>query len=235
MQSRPHATPKPPTRTRVLVADPVSMFRAGVRSVLGREGDFDVAEAADLRELLEAVAREHPDVALVDLDLPPRGGIEAVRRLSAVGAPLTILWSPEPDRETVLRAIRAGAAGYLDKSLPPLGLVRSLRGLGLGEAPLSRALAARLVDALHGSDEREQIAERARLLSSREREVLELVARGSRNKEIARKLFISEFTVKRHVQNILEKLEVSSRSAAAELFRAVFEPERLRSAAGDAR
>ena len=225
MQSRPHATPKPPTRTRVLVADPVSMFRAGVCSVLGREGDFDVAEAADLRELLEAVARERPDVALVDLDLPPRGGIEAVRRLGTVGAPLTILWSPEPDRETVLRAIRAGAAGYLDKSLPPLGLVRSLRGLGLGEAPLSRALAARLVDALHGSDEREQIAERARLLSSREREVLELVAHGSRNKEIARKLFISEFTVKRHVQNILAKLDVGSREEAAAFYRGAFVAE----------
>lgn len=225
MRSRPHATPNAPTRTRVVVADPVIMFRAGVRTVLGREGDFDVAEAADLRELLEVVGRERPDVVLVDLDLPPRGGIEAVRRLSAVGAPLTILWSPEPDRETVLRAIRAGAAGYLDKSLPPLGLVRSLRGLGLGEAPLSRALAARLVDALHGSDEREQITERARLLSSREREVLELVARGARNKEIARQLFISEFTVKRHVQNILAKLDVGSREEAAAFYRGAFVAE----------
>jgi DNA-binding NarL/FixJ family response regulator len=100
-----------------------------------------------------------------------------------------------------------------------------LRGLGLGEAPLSRALAARLVDALHGSDEREQIAERARLLSSREREVLELVAHGSRNKEIARKLFISEFTVKRHVQNILAKLDVGSREEAAAFYRGAFVAE----------
>jgi DNA-binding NarL/FixJ family response regulator len=199
------------------------MFRSGVSSVVGREKDFSISEAASLEELLDAVGRTEPDVALIDLDLPPRGGIEAVRQLAVNGGPATILWSSAPDRETVLQAIRAGASGFLDKELPPIGLVRCLRAMRSGEAPLSRLIAAQLIEALHGLDERERVEARARRLSSRELQVLALVSGGARNKEIAKALFISEFTVKRHVQNIFQKLEVPSRSAAAEFYRAVFE------------
>jgi DNA-binding NarL/FixJ family response regulator len=126
-----------------------------------------------------------------------------------------------------------GRERNLDKELPPDGLLRALRGLGSGEAPLSRALATQLIEALHGVREREQIVERAELLSAREQEVLELVAQGARNKEIAAALFISEFTVKRHMQNILEKLAVPSRRAAAAFHHAAFDGEAGPSASGE--
>ena len=212
-------------RTRVVIADPVTIIRSGIEDALGREKDFSVAGAANLVELLREVTRKRTDVALIDLDLPPDGGIAALRRLAALGVPELIVWSVDADRETILTAIRAGASGYVSKELPPRSLVRCLRGLRSGEAALSRVLAARLIEALHGLDERERIAERARLLSCREREVLELIARGARNKEIGAALFISEFTVKRHVQNILEKLDVPSRGAAAAFYRVAFEAE----------
>jgi DNA-binding NarL/FixJ family response regulator len=134
----------------------------------------------------------------------------------------------------VLSAICAGASGYVDKEISPEGLIRSLRGLESGEAPLSRALATQLIEALHGLRENEQIAEQAGLLSPREREVLDLVADGARNKEIAATLFISEFTVKRHVQNILEKLGLPSRRAAAAFHHAAFDSNGSPAASADA-
>jgi DNA-binding NarL/FixJ family response regulator len=222
------------TRTRVVIADPLTLFRSGVREVLARESDFTAVEVANLNELMDVARHGSADVALVDLDLPPDGGIAAIRRLAEVSSLHTVVWSSAPDRETVLSAIRAGASGYLDKELSPEGLIRSMRGLESGEAPLSRSLAARLIEALHGLREHEQIAEQAGLLSPRERKVLELVARGARNKEIAATLFISEFTVKRHVQNILEKLGLPSRRAAAAFHRAAFDANGLPGVSGDA-
>ncbi|TML43062.1 MAG: response regulator transcription factor [Actinobacteria bacterium] len=129
------------TRTSVVIADPLTMFRSGVRDVLGQEKDFTTMEASNLRELLEVVARDCPDIALIDLDLPPRGGIEAVRRLAKFSSLHPILWSFAPDGATVLKAIQSGATGYLDKELSRAGLVRSLRGVRTGEAPLPRVLA----------------------------------------------------------------------------------------------
>jgi two-component system, NarL family, nitrate/nitrite response regulator NarL len=210
------------SRTRVLVADSLSIFRSGVRNLLGANSDFEVVEAADLSEVLLAVADQCPDVALVDLDLLPDGGLTAVAQLSERCSCVTVVWSCEPSRETVLDAIRAGASGYLEKTISPTGLVRALRGIEHGEAPLSRDLATLMVDALHGREKRREALERASILSSREREVLDLVSRGARNREIAEELDISEFTVKRHMQNILKKLGLPSRRAAATLYGAAF-------------
>ena len=210
-------------RTRVLVADPIAIFRSGVTTLLERESDFDVVEAADLDQLLDAVEDECPDIALVDLDLPPSGGVTAVTELADRCSTYTIVWSFEPTRASVLAAVRAGASGYLHKEISPVGLVRSLRGAIHGEAPLSRDLAALMIDAVHGLEERERVRERAGVLSARERDVLDLVARGARNREIADALSISEFTVKRHMQNILQKLGLSSRRAAAAFYLSAFE------------
>ena len=116
----------------------------------------------------------------------------------------------------------AGAHGFLHKQISPAGLVRALRGALQGEAPLSRELVPVLIGALHGAAERADALARAGALSAREHEVLDLVARGARNREIAAALAISEFTVKRHVQNILQKLELPSRAAAAALYRTAF-------------
>jgi DNA-binding NarL/FixJ family response regulator len=209
-------------RTRILVADSLSILRSGVRRLLSADSDFEVVEAANLAEVLEVVAEDSPDIALVDLELLPHGGLEAVARLSEDGHCRTIVWSCEPSRETVLDAIRAGASGYLDKTISPTGLVRALRGIEHGEAALSRDLATLMVDALHTREKRRDAFERAAVLSAREREVLDLVARGARNRQIAQALFISEFTVKRHMQNILRKLGLPSRRAAASVYTAAF-------------
>jgi two-component system, NarL family, nitrate/nitrite response regulator NarL len=213
------------TRTRILVADSVPIFRAGVRNLLSREADFEVVDAADLYEVERVIAHAEPDIALVDLDLPPDGGVPAVQKLAKECSTHMIVWSFEPERETVLAAVRAGAHGYLHKEIAPQGLIRSLRGVVDGEAPLSRDLANMMIEALHALEEQASARERAAVLSAREREVLELVAGGARNKEIAAALFISEFTVKRHMQNILQKLELPSRRAAAAFHWAAFGPD----------
>jgi two-component system nitrate/nitrite response regulator NarL len=218
-------------RTRILVADSLRIFRAGVRNLLARESDFEVIEAGTLDEVFRAIEHECPDIALIDLELPPLGGVAAVQRLAKRCSAYTIVWSFEPSRDTVLSAVRSGAHGFLHKEISPEGLVRALRGVVQGEAPLSRDLASLMIDALHGLDERTRARDRAAVLSSREREVLDLVARGARNKQIAASLTISEFTVKRHVQNILQKLELPSRLAAATFYRTAFGAEEAPAAA----
>jgi two-component system nitrate/nitrite response regulator NarL len=208
--------------TRILVADPLPVFRSGVRALLARETDFEVIEASELDGVVQIVEAGCPDVALIDLDLPPHGGVEAVARLSLRCSSHTIVWSFSPDPETVFEAVRAGASGYLDKTISLTGLVRSLRGIMRGEAPLPRHLTFQLIEALHLARERESARERAAVLSAREREVLALVAGGLRNRQIAEALVISEFTVKRHMQNILQKLSLPSRRAAAAFHRSAF-------------
>ena len=199
--------------TRVCIADAVTVFRAAVRQVLEREKDFVVVEACDLAELANAVTAG-VDVALIDEGLPPGGGLAGID--ACLGrVEHVIVWSLDPDRPRVLAAIRAGAVGYLRKEISPSGLVRSVRGASRGESPLSRDLAALMIEALHESETRARAHELAAVLSAREREILEHVARGARNKQIAAELTISEFTVKRHVQNILQKLGLPTRRAAA--------------------
>jgi DNA-binding NarL/FixJ family response regulator len=212
-------------RVRILVADSLAIFRSGVQTLLARESEFEVVEASDLHGVMRAVADECPDIALVDFHLPPDGGIEVVRRLSERCSCHTIVWSFDPPRSAVVDSIRAGADGYLPKRISPAGLMRALRGVIHGEAPLSRNLASLMIDALHGLEERGRAREKASVLSAREREVLALVATGARNKQIATTLVISEFTVKRHVQNILQKLELPSRRAAAAFYRLAYGPE----------
>lgn len=213
-------------RTRVLVADSLNILRAGVRNLLQRESDFDVVEASSLEDLLRVCDTASPKLALVDLHLPPLGGIAAVQRLAQSTDVYPILWSFRPTQETVLDGIRAGARGFLEKEISPPELVHALRGAMRGEAPLSRNLASLMIDALHGLDQRHQARERLSALSARELEVLGLVASGARNSEIADALTISEFTVKRHLQNILEKAAVASRRAAADCYLAAFGPVR---------
>ncbi len=219
--------------TRILVADALTIFRSGVRNLLVRESDFDVAEADDLHDVEAEIELGCPDIALIDLELPPLGGVAAVRALSKACSTHMIVWSFEPTRDTVLAAIRAGASGYLHKQVSPQGLLRALRGVLQGEAPISRHLTSLMIEALHELEERERLARRADVLSDREREVLDLVARGARNKQIAQALTISEFTVKRHVQNILQKLDLPTRRAAAAFYRSAYGPdEALVAAAG---
>ncbi len=206
-------------RARVCVADGTAVFRGAVRQVLSREKDFDVLEASTLAELEHALDLGI-DIALIDDELPPEGALPAVRAASG-RCEQVIVWTLRPDPDRILDTIRAGANGYLRKEISAAGLVRSIRGTSQGESPLSRDLSALMIEALHRADNAAQARDLAGSLSSRERQVLDLVARGSRNKQIAVELTISEFTVKRHVQNILTKLELPSRRAAAAFHRSL--------------
>jgi len=196
-----------------------------VRNLLAREDEFEVLEAGNLQEVLQVIEGDCPDIALIDLNLPPAGGVAAVTKLTALCPTRTIVWSFEANRDTVLAAIRAGASGYLHKEISAPGLVRSIRGVVRGEAPLARDLATLMIGALHGLEERDRVREQAAVLSPRERQVLSYVARGARNRQIAQALYISEFTVKRHMQNILQKLALPSRRAAGAFYRSAFESE----------
>lgn len=207
---------------RVLVADAYPMSRAGVKSALARESGFKVAEAANLGELLERAVEQSPDIVLVDAAFPPSGAPFAVSRLSERVSAEIIVWGFEPSGEEIVAAIRSGASGYLPKNISTDGFVRAMRRVSQGEAAISRDLVMALVEGIHALKEWESTQERAALLSDREREVLALVAGGARNKRIGAVLYISELTVKRHVQNILHKLELPSRQAAAEFYLQTF-------------
>lgn len=210
-------------RRRVLIADGAPIFRSGVRHLLSRESDFILSEAADFGELLARLEQETPDIVLIDLELPPSGGVAAVAHLAGKCPAELVVWSDVADRDRVLAALTAGADGFLDKEISPTGLVRALRGLARGETPLSRELVTVVVDAVHDFEARAMARERVVVLSAREREVLALVANGARNRQIAAELSISEFTVKRHMQNILHKLNLGSRQAAAAFYRSAFD------------
>jgi DNA-binding NarL/FixJ family response regulator len=212
-------------RARVLVADSLPLFRSGVRNLLKRESDLEVLEASGSDDAAALLVGGHAEIALVDLDLPPTGGINLVRSVRSRTRAAMIVWSLQPSRDAVLESIAAGAQGFLHKEISSTGLVRALRGTVNGEAPLTRDMAALMIDAIHTLEARSKARERAAVLSEREKEVLAHVARGARNREIAEELTISEFTVKRHMQNILQKLDVPSRRAAAAFYVSAYRDE----------
>jgi len=200
----------------LLLGDAVTIFRAGVRSVLEREGDFRVAEVADANALLRVASEGRSFAALVDWHLPPGGALAVLPELAPY-VPV-VVWSNDPDAESIAEAVRAGAAGFLSKNISASGLIRALRGIPHGEAPLSRDLTRLLIEAVRTRGEADVIPGRLTVLSQREREVLSLVAQGWNNRDIAQNLRISQFTAKRHVQNILMKLDLPSRAAAAAVY-----------------
>jgi DNA-binding NarL/FixJ family response regulator len=201
---------------RVLIADDHAVVRQGLRTFLELQDEIEVVgEAADGIEALELVQRTEPDVALLDLVMPRLGGLEAIRRIREV-APATrvLVLTSFADDDTVLPALRAGAAGYLLKDVQPPELVGAIRTVHAGEALLAPAVATMLVEQLAAEDG-DGAADRQEHLTPREREVLALLARGRANKVIARDLGVSERTVKTHVSNILGKLNLTDRTQAA--------------------
>jgi NarL family two-component system response regulator LiaR len=201
------------TEIRVLIADDHAVVRQGLRTFLELQVDVVVvADVADGEAALAAAAEHDPDVVLMDLVMPGMGGVEAIRQLrEARPAARVLVLTSFLDDEKLFPAVRAGAAGYLLKDVEPEELVRAIRTVADGEALLHPAVAARLMEEV--SEAPRPAAEEA--LTARERDVLELIARGMPNKLIARELGIAEKTVKTHVSSILGKLGLTDRTQAA--------------------
>ncbi len=201
------------TAIRVLIADDHAVVRQGLRTFLELQDDIEVvADVADGEAALRAAEEHEPDVVLMDLVMPGGGGVEAIRALRRARPEARVLvLTSFLDDDKVFPAVRAGAAGYLLKDVEPAELVRAIRTVDDGEALLHPAVAARLMEEF--SETERPAAEEA--LTAREREVLELIARGLPNKLIARDLEIAEKTVKTHVSSILSKLGLTDRTQAA--------------------
>jgi DNA-binding NarL/FixJ family response regulator len=205
---------------RVLVCDDQALVRGGFQMILEAQPDIDVVgEAADGREAIDLANRLAPHVILMDVRMPNLDGVEATRRLVAQGTPSKILILTTFDLdEYVYAAIRAGASGFLLKDVVPAQLVEAIRVVAAGDALLAPSVTRRLLDrfaqTLPGD---EGPSPELSSLTERELEVLELVARGLSNAELATRLFVSETTVKTHVSSVLRKLDLRDRVQAVVL------------------
>jgi DNA-binding NarL/FixJ family response regulator len=198
---------------RLLVADDHPAFRAGLRMLLEAAQMEVVAEAGDGEAAVELALEHRPDVVLMDLQMPQLNGVEATRRLLQQWpeAAVLVLTMVEDD-ETVFAALRAGALGYLLKGAGQEEIVRAVRGVAAGDAVYGSTVARRVRAFFAGSG---AVAARPfPELSDREREVLALVAAGASNGDIARRLFLSDKTVRNHVSSIFGKLQVDDRAQA---------------------
>lgn len=199
---------------RILLADDHAAFLAGLEALLGRIGGFEVAGRASTGE--EAVARAteaQPDVVVMDLNMPGIDGVEATRRIVAASPHIAVLvLSMYEDDDQVFGALKAGARGYLLKGADRAELVRAIRAVATGEAIFGPAIARRLVAyfAARPAVEAAVFPE----LTEREREILDMVARGLSNTEITQRLVLSPKTVRNHVSNIFSKLQVADRAQA---------------------
>jgi DNA-binding NarL/FixJ family response regulator len=193
---------------RLLIADDHPIVRDGLRGALANEPDIEViGEAANGHEAVERAARDGVDVVLMDLRMPQMDGVSAITALHARSPGVRVLVLTTFDSETdVLAAIEAGATGYLLKDAPVEELLRAVRAAHRGEAVLSPTVADRLMGQVRRP--------RGLALSDRELEVLQLVADGASNREAAARLFISEASIKTHLQHIYDKLGVRDRAAA---------------------
>ena len=202
---------------RVLIVDDDAMVRSGLTMMLSGAPQIEVVgEASDGRGVLPAVNLHNPDVVLMDIRMPRLDGIAATRLLSAQPHPPAVLVLTTFDAdELVLRALQAGAAGFLLKDSPPADIVRAIDSVHAGDGTLSPRITRRLIDLVAGDPDaatsREQARQRLAALTPREREVAAAVADGSSNAEIATRLHMSLATVKAHVSRLLVKLDAANR------------------------
>lgn len=199
----------------VFIADDHQLFRDGVRALLDAQPDMEcVGEATNGEEVIRLSAEVQPDVVLMDVQMPGMSGVEATRLIVSSSPHIRVLMvTMFEDDALVFAAMRAGARGYLLKGIRHEDMVRAIRAVGSGDAIFSPAIAARLVDyfaALQPSHSTQVFPD----LSSREREILALLAQGYKNAEIADRLVISPKTVRNYVSNIISKLQVADRAQA---------------------
>jgi len=194
--------------TRLLIADDHPVVRAGLRGMLSGQPDFEVVgEATNGAEAVALTNRLRPDVVLMDLRMPEMDGVTAITQIKAQHQDVQILVLTTYDSDSdILPAIEGGATGYLLKDAPREELFQAIRAAAQGKPLLTSTIAARLMERMRGPT--------VEALSSREIEVLKLVAKGASNKEIADRLYITEATVKSHLLRIFGKLNVADRTAA---------------------
>jgi DNA-binding NarL/FixJ family response regulator len=203
---------------RVLIVDDHALFRRGLVMVLEQEKDIElVGEAGDGAEAVNIAQETMPDVVLMDVRMPRRGGIEATSQIKALAPHIKILMLTISDEEADLYdAIKAGASGYLLKEISIEEVANAIRQVYAGQSMISPSMASKLLTEfatmVKKTDEKPAAAQPR--LTEREMEVLRLVAKGRNNRDIAKELFISENTVKNHIRNILEKLHLHSRMQA---------------------
>jgi two-component system, NarL family, nitrate/nitrite response regulator NarL len=210
-----------PPKLRVLLVDDQPLFRRALATLISAQFDMTVVgEAESGRDALDKVRAMHPDLVVMDVNMPGTSGVDGVVAIRAAGiaTPIVMLTVSEDD-EDLFSAIKAGANGYLLKNVRPEQLFEDLRGVMRGEAPIAPAVAGKLLEALRtgGIPVRGTSAQPASdsILTRRESEILQHVANGLSNKEIANELTITEGTVKNHVHNALEKLHLTNRVQAA--------------------
>ncbi len=204
---------------RILIVDDHPLTRDALAALLQQNGFTVVGEAADGETAVQRAAELEPDLILLDLSMPGMNGLESLPRLRAAApAAEVVVLTASGTEENLLAAIRAGAAGYLLKSEPPERIVEFLRGAARGEAALSGSIARRLLETVRETGGRETGVPDsiAAELTAREVEILLLLDDRLETDEIAKRLFISEHTVRSHVKSILRKLGVSSRREAVE-------------------
>jgi len=195
-------------RIKILMADDHPVVRAGIRGMLETQPEFQVvSETENGREAFEQIAKFNPDVVLMDLRMPEMDGVEAIGKIKEKYPDINVLVLTTYDTDAdIVRAVEAGATGYLLKDAPREELFRAVRATAKGETVLAPVVAARLMGKVrdHGDQ----------ALSAREIDVLLLVARGASNQDVAEKLHVSTATVKSHLIQIYQKLGVSDRTAA---------------------
>ncbi len=199
----------------VLVVDDHSLFRRGVVAVVSAQPSMKVvAEATNGRQAVEAVKEFRPNIVLMDLNMPEMGGVEATRLLLKEAPETNVLILTISDKDADLfQAIKAGAKGYLLKDTDPAELVNAITSVVQGEVIISSVMAPKLLSEIGTT--LEPIEKEAVLLTPRETEILQLIAEGLTDREIAERLFISLNTAKSHLKNILAKLHLKSRTQAA--------------------
>jgi DNA-binding NarL/FixJ family response regulator len=204
--------------TRILIVDDQAVVRSGFRVLLEDERDFEiVGEARDGGEAISLVARRHPDVVLMDIRMPGMDGLEATRRLTGPDAehPVKVIVVTTFDLdEYVFAALRNGAAGFLLKDAQPEVLVDAIRAVAHGYGLIAPEVTGRLIREFAAVSPDPDNARALDALTTRERDVLLLIAQGNSNAQIAARLFLEESTIKTHVSSILSKLDLDSRVQA---------------------
>jgi DNA-binding NarL/FixJ family response regulator len=198
---------------RVLIVDDQTLFRSGLARLLGEDPRVDVVgQAVDGLDALAKVVALKPDVVMIDIKMPNMDGIEATRRIVAEHPNVKVLVLTTFDADSfVLQALRAGASGYVLKDSQPEAIVSSLLAVLSGERVMTSTVANRVLDMLTGTSTSKEFYDG---LTERELEILKLMASGQANKQIARRLSISEKTVRNHVSHMYEKLQIYDRSQA---------------------